>query len=211
MNGRVQQRQKNIRHNHQQFQKKQEENKMADQKIINGVNVDQLLDTVNAVKDKAEIAKFKFRARNKWVNGGHNRTTVNDFDGACQTHDRKEPFVFEEDEPPVLLGEDKGANPVEFALAALAGCLTTSLIYHAAAKGIRIDEVESRLEGSLNLHGFLGLSESIRNGYESIRVTFKIKADAPEETLKELVELAQKRSPVFDIISNPVPVSVKLE
>jgi uncharacterized OsmC-like protein len=211
MNGRVQQRQKNIRHNHQQFQKKQEENKMADQKIINGVNVDQLLDTVNAVKDKAEIAKFKFRARNKWVNGGHNRTTVNDFDGACQTHDRKEPFVFEEDEPPVLLGEDKGANPVEFALAALAGCLTTSLIYHAAAKGIRIDEVESRLEGSLDLHGFLGLSESIRNGYESIRVTFKIKADAPEETLKELVELAQKRSPVFDIISNPVPVSVELE
>jgi uncharacterized OsmC-like protein len=211
MNGRVQQRQKNIRHNHQQFQKKQEENKMADQKIINGVNVDQLLDTVNAVKDKAEIAKFKFRAHNKWVNGGHNRTTVNDFDGACQTHDRKEPFVFEEDEPPVLLGEDKGANPVEYALAALAGCLTTSLIYHAAAKGIRIDEVESRLEGSLDLHGFLGLSESIRNGYESIRVTFKIKADAPEETLKELVELAQKRSPVFDIISNPVPVSVKLE
>jgi uncharacterized OsmC-like protein len=211
MNGRVQQRQKTIRHNHQQFQKKQEENKMADQKIINGVNVDQLLDTVNAVKDKAEIAKFKFRARNKWVNGGHNRTTVNDFDGACQTHDRKEPFVFEEDEPPVLLGEDKGANPVEFALAALAGCLTTSLIYHAAAKGIRIDEVESRLEGSLDLHGFLGLSESIRNGYESIRVTFKIKADAPEETLKELVELAQKRSPVFDIISNPVPVSVELE
>lgn len=211
MNGRVQQRQKNIRHNHQQFQKKQEENKMADQKIINGVNVDQLLDTVNAVKDKAEIAKFKFRAHNKWVNGGHNRTTVNDFDGACQTHDRKEPFVFEEDEPPVLLGEDKGANPVEFALAALAGCLTTSLIYHAAAKGIRIDEVESRLEGSLDLHGFLGLSESIRNGYESIRVTFKIKADAPEETLKELVELAQKRSPVFDIISNPVPVSVELE
>ncbi len=211
MNGRVQQRQKNIIHDRQQFQKKQEENKMADQKIINGVNVDQLLDTVNAVKDKAEIAKFKFRARNRWVNGGHNRTTVNDFDGACQTHERKEPFVFEEDEPPVLLGEDKGANPVEYALAALAGCLTTSLVYHAAAKGIRVDEVESSLEGSLDLHGFLGLSESIRNGYESIKVTFKVKADAPEETLKELVELAQKRSPVFDIISNPVPVSVELD
>ena len=178
---------------------------MADQKIINGVNVDQLFDTVNAVKDKAEIAKFRFRARNRWVNGGHNRTTVNDFDGACQTHDRSEPFVFEEDEPPVLLGEDKGANPVEYALAALAGCLTTSLVYHAAAKGIKIEEVESRLEGCLDLHGFLGLSESVRNGYESIRVTFKIKADAPEETLKELVELAQKRSPVFDIISNPSP------
>ena len=180
-------------------------------KIINGVKVDQLFDTVNAVKDKAEIAKFRFRAYNRWVNGGHNRTTVNDFYGACQTHDRSEPFVFEEGEPPVLLGEDKGANPVEYALAALAGCLTTSLVYHAAAKGIKIEEVESRLEGSLDLHGFLGLSESVRNGYESIRVTFKIKADAPEETLKELVELAQKRSPVFDIISNPVPVSVELE
>ena len=184
---------------------------MANQKVINGVNVDQLSDTVNVIKDKAEIAKFKFRVRNRWVNGGHNRTTVNDFDGVCQTHNRREPFVLEEDEPPVLLGEDKGANPVEYALTALAGCLTTSLVYHAAAKGIRIDEVESKLEGSLDLYGFFGLSESVRNGYESIKVTFKIKADASEETLKELVKLAQKRSPVFDIISNPVPVSVELD
>ena len=184
---------------------------MAQENIVNGVNVDQLFDTVNTIKDKPDVAKFKFRARNRWVNGGHNRTTINDFYGACETHARSRPFVFEEDEPPVLLGQDHGANPVEYALTALAGCLTTSLIYHAAAQGIKIDEVESQLEGDLDLHGFLGLSESVRNGYEGIRVTFKIKADLPEEKLKELVELAQKRSPVFDIISNPVPVSVELE
>ncbi len=184
---------------------------MTQEKIVNGVNVDQLISTINAVKEKPEIAKFKFRASNRWVNGAHNRTTINDFDGACQTHTRSKPFVFDKDEHPVLLGEDCGANPVEYALAALAGCLTTSLIYHAAARGIKIEEVESKFEGDLDLHGFLGLSEGVRNGYDGIRVTFKIKADAPEQTLEELVELAQKRSPVFDIISNPVPVSVQLD
>jgi uncharacterized OsmC-like protein len=110
----------------------------------------------------------------------------------------------------VLLGTDRGANPVEYVLTALAGCLTTSLVYHAAARGIAVEEVESHLEGDLDLRGFLGLSEEVRNGYENIRVTFKIKADATEEQLRELVQLAQNRSPVFDIISHPVPVSVEL-
>ena len=103
------------------------------------------------------------------------------------------------------------ANPTEFLLHALAGCLTTSLVYHAAAQGIEIEEVESQFEGDLDLRGFLGLSDRVRNGYENIRVTFKITADAPEEKLQELCQLAQKRSPVFDIVSNPVPISVRLE
>ncbi|MBL8190484.1 MAG: OsmC family protein, partial [Acidobacteria bacterium] len=107
-------------------------------------------------------------------------------------------------------GEDNGANPVEYVMAALAGCLTTSLVYHAAAQGITIESVESSYEGELDLHGFLGLSDKVRNGYESLNVTFRIKADAPEEKLRELVELAQRRSPVFDIVSNPVPVTVQL-
>ncbi len=185
---------------------------MAKQKIINGVNVEQLLSTIDTIRDKPEIAKFKFRATNKWVNGGHNRTASKDFYGAGQEDtSRPNPLVFEEDEPPVLLGENHGANPVEYALTALAGCLTTSLIYHAAARGIKIDEVESKLEGDLDLHGFLGLSDSVRNGYENIHVTFKVKADAPKEHLEELIELAKKRSPVFDIVTNSVPVSVKLE
>ncbi len=178
---------------------------------VNGVNVDKLFQTVDAIKGQADIAKFNFRATNHWIKGGHNKTTVDKFDGACQTHTRTKPFEFVKDEPPILLGEDNGANPVEYALAALAGCLTTSLVYHASAKGIKIDEVESTLEGDLDLHGFLGLDPNIRNGYESINVKFKIKSDAPEEKLRELVELAKNRSPVCDIISHPTPVNVSLE
>jgi uncharacterized OsmC-like protein len=178
---------------------------------INGVNVEQLFTTIDAIKDNPGLAKFKFRASNEWVNGGHNRTAIKDFYGAGQEDTtRQQTFVFDNDEPTVLLGEDNGANPVEFVLHALAGCLTTSLVYHAAAQGIRIEAVESKFEGELDLRGFLGMSEDVRNGYQNIRVTFKIKADAPEEKLKELCELAQKRSPVFDIITNPTPVSVQL-
>jgi uncharacterized OsmC-like protein len=181
------------------------------EQMVNGVNVSKLFETVKVIKEKPEIAKFNFKAKGKWINGGHNRTTINEFYGACQTFKRSQPFVFEKDEPPVLLGEDHGANPVEYVLAALDGCLTTSLIYHAAAQGIKIDEVETSFSGDLNLHGFLGLNENIRNGYEKIKVTFKIKADASKEKLHELVQLAQKRSPVFDIVSNPTPVEVSLE
>jgi len=184
---------------------------MPEQKNVNGVNVGELFNTIDAIKSDESIAKFKFSAKNEWKNGGHNRTTVDEFFGACKTHSRNKPFVIDEDEPPVLLGEDHGANPVEFALTALAGCLTTSLVYHAAAKGIKIDSVESRLEGDLDLRGFLGLDDSVRNGFENISVKFKIKADASEEVLEELCRLAQKRSPVFDIISNSVPVSVGLD
>jgi uncharacterized OsmC-like protein len=181
-------------------------------KQINGVNIDQLFGTINAIQETPSLAKFNFRASNKWINGGHNRTTVKDFYGAGQEDtSRQTAFVLDNDEPAVLLGADKGANPVEFVLHALAGCLTTSLVYHAAARGIQLEEVESQLEGDLDLHGFLGLSDSVRNGYDGIRVTFQIKADVPEETLQELCELTQKRSPVFDIVSHPVPVSVRLQ
>ncbi len=185
---------------------------MAEEKTINGVNIAQLSSTVDLIKDKPGIAKFNFRAHNKWINGGHNRTTVKDFYGAGQEDtSRTKPHVFDADEPQVLLGEDHGANPVEFVLTALASCLTTSLVYHAAAQGIELEEVESKLEGDLDLHGFLGLSDKIRNGYKNIRVTFKVKGDAPDKKLEELVQLAQKRSPVFDIVSHPVPVSVQFE
>ncbi|HEY9436191.1 MAG TPA: OsmC family protein [Blastocatellia bacterium] len=179
---------------------------------INGVDVDQLFSTIDAIKETPGLAKFEFRANNRWINGGHNRTSVKDFYGAGREDaSRKQTFVFDNDEPVVLLGEDNGANPVEFVLHALAGCLTTSLVYHAAAQGIKIDAVESTFEGDLDLRGFLGMNEDVRNGYEDIRVTFKIKADAPEEKLKELCELAQKRSPVFDIVTNRVPVKVQLK
>lgn len=179
---------------------------------INGVDVEKLFSTIDAIKENPGLAKFEFRANNRWINGGHNRTSVKDFYGAGREDtSRQQTFVFDNDEPGVLLGEDNGANPVEFVLHALAGCLTTSLVYHAAAQGIKIDAVESKFEGDLDLRGFLGMNEDVRNGYEDIRVTFKIKSDAPEEKLKELCELAQKRSPVFDIVTNRVPVDVQLK
>lgn len=185
--------------------------KISTERIVNGVNVEKLYETIGTISHNTQIAKFNFRAKNRWINGGHNRTAINEFDGACQTHHRAHDFVFEKDEPPVLLGNDEGANPVEYALAALAGCLTTSLVYHASAKGIVIEEVESTLSGDLDLRGFLGMDDSIRNGYQQIQVKFQVKAPGvSKETLRELVELAQKRSPVFDIISHATPVCVSL-
>jgi uncharacterized OsmC-like protein len=182
-----------------------------EQKIVNGVNVTKLFGTIDAIRSSPIISKFNFRAKGKWIKGGHNQTTINDFYGACQTHSRSQPFVYDEDEPPVLLGEDHGANAGEYALAALSSCLTTTLIYHAAAQGVVIGEVESTLSGDIDLQGYLGMSENVRNGYEKIKVTFKVKSDAPREKIRELVEVAQKRSPIFDIISHPTPVEVSLQ
>jgi uncharacterized OsmC-like protein len=190
--------------------KEQMKEQAKKQKIVNGVNVDEFFGTIDAVEAQPEIAKFQFRASNKWVNGGNNRTTVNEFYGAGQEHARENPFAIEKDEPPVLLGTDRAANPVEYTLAALAGCLTTTLVYFAAAQGVELSEVESRFEGDADLRGFLGLDENIRMGCENIRATFRIKSDAPREKLQELVELAQNRSGVFDMLTNKVPVSVEL-
>ena len=184
---------------------------MTQGKKVNGLNVDQLFDTINQIKEKPEIAKFKFRATNKWVDGTYNRATIKDFYGACQEHTSRDPIVFDIDEPPVLLGQDKGTNPVEYLLIALSGCMTTSLVAHAAAKGIEIKGVESRYEGDLDLRGFLGLSEDVKVGFEKIRVYFKIDADIPEEQKEELIQMAQKYSPVYNSIAKPVPVSVQLD
>jgi uncharacterized OsmC-like protein len=184
---------------------------MAEERIVNGVNVDRLFDTIDAIKDTPGLARFRFRAQNTWVQGGHNRTTISGFYGACQRHTHAEPFVLEADEPPVLLGEGAEANPMDYVLTGLASCLTTSLVYHAAARGIQVEEVESQLEGDLDLHGFLGLSECVPNGFENVRVTFRIKANVPPEELKELCQLAKKRSPVFDMLTHGVPVTVQLE
>ena len=184
---------------------------MADIKNINGVNVKELFSTIDAVKGNPEIAKFRFRATNKWVNGTHNQATVKDFYGALKEDNSRDPIVFELDEPPVLLGKNEGANPVEYLLAALSGCLTTSLIAYASAKGVEIKRVESRYEGDLDLRGFLGISEEVPVGYQNIRVYFKIDADVSDEQKEELIRMAQKYSPVFNTITKSAPVSVHLE
>ena len=176
--------------------------------IINGVNVTALGEVVEAVKGEPTIAKFQFRSRNQWVNGGHNRSTIKGFYGACaEDTTRTEPFALDNAEPPVLLGEDQAPNPVEYILHALAGCMTTTMVYHAAARGIHIESIESELEGDLDLHGFLRMDENVRNGDQNLRVKFKVKSDASEEELADLARI----SPVFDIVSNPVPVEVSLE
>ncbi len=184
---------------------------MTQEKKVNGVNVDQLLKAIELFKQKPENAKFEFRATNKWVDGTHNRATVKYFYGALQEDNSREPLVFEIDEPPVLCGQNLGANPVEYLLVALSSCLTTSLVAHAAAKGISLNKVESRYEGDLDLRGFLGLSEEVPVGYQQIRVCFKIEADISEEQKEHLVKMAQKYSPVFNTITKSAPVSVQLE
>jgi uncharacterized OsmC-like protein len=180
-------------------------------KTINGVAVDDLYKTIDVIKATPAIAKFKFRVHNQWVDGGQNASTADTFYGAGGEQSRTKPFVLEADEPPILLGKDTGANPVEHLLHALASCLTTSRVYHAAARGVHIEEVESSLEGDLDLHGFLALDKNVRNGYQGIKVKFKIKADVPDEKLQEISQLGPGHSPVFDSLTNGVPVSVTAE
>jgi len=184
---------------------------MAKEKMINGVNMDQLFGTIELVKKQPEVARFKFRATNRWIDGTHNRGRVKDFYGALREDTLRDPWVFEIDEPLVLCGHNLGANPVEYLLVALSGCLTTSLVAHAAARGITVKGVESRYEGDLDLRGFLGISEEVPVGYQNIRLYFKVDADVSEAEKEDLVRMAQKYSPVFNSIAKPVPVSVQLE
>jgi uncharacterized OsmC-like protein len=179
--------------------------------LVNGVNVDNLLTTIDAIKGAPSIAKFKFRIQNRWEGAAQNRSAVCGFYGASQEFARQKSFVLYADEPAVLLGQDSAASPVEHLLHALAACLTTSMVYHAAARGIQIQEVESSFEGDIDLHGFLALDPKVRKGYQGIRVIFKLKADVPDGQLQEIVQLGTGHSPVFDSLTNGVPVSVTAE
>jgi uncharacterized OsmC-like protein len=179
--------------------------------VVNGIKRDQLFDTIDMIKEKPEVARFRFRTTNKWIAGTYNQATVKDFYGAMDEDDSREAAVFDIDEPPVLLGSNLGSNPVEYLLVALSGCLTTSMVAHAAARGIAIRNVESRLEGDLDLRGFLGISEEVPVGYEKISVRMKIDADLSDEEKQELVEMAKKYSPVYNSITKQVPVSVEAD
>jgi uncharacterized OsmC-like protein len=177
------------------------------EKIVNGMSVTKLGETIQAIKKNPDIAAFQFRLTNRWQNCGQNEARMNSYDGACQTINRKKDFVCTLDEPPVLLGNDRGPNPVEYLLAALSGCMTTTLAYHAAAQGIKIESIQSEYEGDLDLHGFLGLDPKVRQGYQEVRVKFKVKGDADQAKVEELV----RKSPVFDMLTNPVPVKIIVE
>jgi uncharacterized OsmC-like protein len=178
------------------------------EKIVNGVDVEKVQNTVSAIQEKPDIAKFKFRLSNKWINGAHNQSSISSFYGANQENSHLKTFTLDADEPEILAGEDNGANPVEHLLNALSACLTTTLIYHAAIRDIKIDELESELEGDIDLRGFLGLSKDVRKGYENISVNFKVKTD--EKNIEKLKALS-KLSPVFDVASHGTKVDVQIE
>jgi len=179
--------------------------------LVNGVNIDQLFSTLDLIKQNPEVARFKFRATNQWISGTHCQATVRDFYGALKEDASRQSVVFHMDEPPVLLGNSQGTNPVEYLLVALSGCLTTSLVAHASARKIKIKGVQSRYEGDIDLRGFLGLSEDVPVGYQEIRVYFKVDADVSDEEKEEMVRMAQKYSPVFNTITKSAPVSVHLD
>ena len=174
---------------------------------LNGVNVTQLMDTIDAIKSQPDLAKFEFRTTNEWKDGTQNIASVKSFHGACMENVRPETFQFLADEPPVLCGRDEGANPVEYLLAALSMCVTTSIVAHSAARGIRIDAIESELEGDLDVRGFLGMSQSVRKGYQAIRMHMRIKTDGSAELLRQLADY----SPVYDVVSRSVPVALTIE
>jgi uncharacterized OsmC-like protein len=179
--------------------------------VTNGVNTDALMQTIQAVKAQPELAKFNFRISNRWLGGSHNRSTVNSFTGTMKEVDHLQKFEMDAGEHPVLLGNDEGANPVEYLLHAVVACVTTSTVYHAAGQGIAIESVESTVEGDLDLRGFLGLDPSVRPGYQAIRITMRIKTNADDRQWAKLVKFGPTFSPVFESITNGVPVQLTAE
>jgi uncharacterized OsmC-like protein len=178
--------------------------------IRNGVDTATLFATIDAVRTTPEIAKFQFRATNQWVTGTHNRSTLHGFYGAMQDMTHERPFTFDADHPAVLVGKDNGPTPVEFLLHALAACLTAGIANVAAARGVNLESVESTVEGDIDLLGILGLSKDVRNGYEQIKVSFRLRGDDAEK-LAAVVEQSRKRSAVFDVLTNGVPVSIEVD
>jgi uncharacterized OsmC-like protein len=178
--------------------------------VRNGVDTATLFATLDAVKGDTDIAKFQFRATNRWVSGTHNRSTIHGFHGAKQEMNHREPFTFDADHPPVLVGADNGPTPVEYLLHALAACLTAGIANVAAARGVTLTEVSSTVEGDIDLLGILGLADDVRNGYQQIKVSFVIRGDDPDK-LRSVVEQSRRRSAVFDVITNGVPVSIDVD
>ena len=183
---------------------------IAENPVRNGVDTATLFATIDAVKGDPDIAKFRFRATNTWMSGTHNRSTIHGFHGAKQEMTHREPFTFDADHPPVLVGTDNGPTPVEYVLHALAACLTAGIANIAAAHGVTPTKVSSTVEGDIDLLGILGLSDQVRNGYQQIRVGFTLRGDDPDK-LRSVVEQSRQRSAVFDIVTNGVPVSIDVD
>lgn len=174
---------------------------------LNGIDLSVLMETVNAMKEDPELGKSKFRASNKWIKGNHNRTTIKGFYAAKEEQKHKKDYQMEADEPPILAGQDQAPNPVEHLLNAVATCVTTSMVAHAAVQGIEIEELECELEGDIDLNGFLGLDPKVPKGYTDIRMNYKVKTDP--ENMSKLRRLAEF-SPVYNTITNGANVTIDL-
>jgi uncharacterized OsmC-like protein len=180
----------------------------VDDGMMNGIHMETLLGTVNAIEQEPDLGASKFRASNVWLGGNRNRSTITGFYGARQEIAHKQEFVLDADEPPILAGNDDGANPVEHLLNALAACVTTSMVAHAAVRGIQIQALESELEGDIDLRGFLGLADDVAKGFTDIRIKFKVKADVQNlERLKGLTAF----SPVLNTITEGATVDIQVE
>ena len=183
------------------------------QKTTNGVDVHRLHATIKAIEENPSIADFKFRSTNNWIDGAHNVSSIQGFFGACQEDtSRDESFTLTADEPDVLLGSNNGPNPTEAVLHALAACITTTLVYHAAVKGIELKSVSSTYEGDLDLHGFLGMDLNATVGYKVIRIKFTIEGqkELSRRQKMRLLDVGRQFSPVHSMISQAVPLEVVL-
>ena len=176
----------------------------------NGVNVEALLGAREALTEAPAAAQFVWRAESEWQNGTHTRSTINQFFGLGEMQDRGQRFEIDTDHPEVFAAEDKGATPVEMVLVGLAGCLTGGIASVAQNRGIQLRGVKATLEAPMDLAGILGIDPEVRNGFKAITVRYQIDADATEEEIAALVAQSQKRSAVFDIITNPTNVNVEV-
>ncbi|HET9864059.1 MAG TPA: OsmC family protein [Steroidobacteraceae bacterium] len=178
--------------------------------VNNGVNVEALLGARQALTDTPEAAKFKWRATCQWVNGTHSQSSVEKFFGLGSEQSHKTEFKFDADHPAIFASEDNGATPVEFVLVGLASCLTAGIAAVAQNRRIQLRSVKSTLEAGMDLQGILGIDSDVRNGFDGIKVVFEIDADASKEDIRALVAQSQRRSAVFDIVTNPTNVHVEV-
>jgi uncharacterized OsmC-like protein len=180
-------------------------------KVENGVNVEALLGAREALTNAPEAAKFKWRATVKWINGTHSRSSIQSFYGLGEEHKHKAEYTIDADHPEVFASEDKGATPVELVLAGLASCLTAGVAAVAQNRQIQLRSVSATLEAGMDVRGILGADSEVRNGFDGVKVTYKIDADASRDDIESLVAQSQKRSAVYDILTNPTNVSVEVE
>lgn len=180
-------------------------------KVDNGVNVEALLGAREALAQAPEAAQFKWRATSQWVNGTHSRSTVRGFFGLGGEQKHRQEFTFDADHPEVFASEDNGATPVEYVLVGLAGCLTAGIAAVAQNRGIQLRSVKATLEAGMDIQGILGIDGDVRNGFDGINVRYEIDADATPEDIRALVAQSQKRSAVFDIVTNPTNVFVEVQ